>query len=134
MWNEFKDFAMKGNLVDMAVGIVIGAAFGKIVTSFVGDVVMPIVGYFAGGTDLSNMFAVLGDAPKPASLAAAQEAGIATVNYGIFINTLIDFLIVALAVFVAVKAIAKMQKAKEEAPAGPTSEELLAEIRDALKK
>ncbi len=133
MWSEFKDFAMKGNVVDMAVGIIIGAAFGKIVQSFVNDVLMPIVGYFAGGTDFSNMFAVLGDAAKPATLAAADAAGLATEKYGVFITTNLDFLIVALSVFVAVKAMKKMQKA-EEAAGPPANEVLLGEIRDLLKK
>lgn len=137
MFKEFKEFAIKGNVVDLAVGVVIGAAFGKIVASFVADVVMPIVGYFAGGTDFANMFAVLGSpAVVPTTLEAAKEAGIATVNYGVFINTVVDFFIIALAVFVAVKAISKMQKAKEEAaPAAPAADVvLLEEIRDLLKK
>lgn len=134
MWNEFKDFAMKGNVVDMAVGIIIGAAFGKIVASFVNDLLMPIVGYYAGGTDFSNLFAVLGDAAKPATLAAAEEAGVAVVKYGVFITTILDFLIVAFSVFIAVRVIKNMQKAEEEVAAPPANEVLLSEIRDLLKK
>ena len=137
MLKEFKAFAMRGNVVDMAVGIIIGAAFGKIVSSLVNDVIMPPIGKLMGNVDFSNLFVVLG-AQKFDSLKAAKDAGVATVNYGLFINTLIDFVIVAFAIFLLVKGINAMKK-KEEAkaavPPGPSAEEkLLTEIRDLLKK
>ncbi len=113
MLEEFKKFAMRGNVVDMAVGIVIGAAFGKIVSSFVKDVLMPPLGKLMGGVDFSNLFINLGT-ESYASLAAAQEAGAATINYGVFINTVLDFLIVAFAIFMVIKA---MNKLKREEPA-----------------
>jgi large conductance mechanosensitive channel len=115
MLEEFKKFAMRGNVVDMAVGIVIGAAFGKIVSSFVKDVLMPPIGKLMGNVDFSNLFINLGDGDY-ASLAAAQEAGAATLNYGIFINTLLDFVIVAFAIFMVIKA---MNKLKTEEPPKP---------------
>lgn len=118
MLEEFKKFAMRGNVVDMAVGIVIGAAFGKIVTSFVKDVLMPPIGKMMGGVDFSNLFVNLGEGSY-ATLAAAQEAGAATVNYGIFINTVLDFVIVAFAIFLVIKAMNKM-KAEEPAKAPDT--------------
>ena len=141
MFEEFKKFAIKGNIFDMAVGIIIGAAFSPIVKSFVDDVLMPPIGMLLGGVDFSNMFMVLkqGAAVMPPyeTLAAAKEAGAVTVAYGAFINTIIYFLIVAAAVFVLVKNVAKMQKKEEEAPAAPPkpSEDvlLLREIRDSLK-
>jgi len=113
MLEEFKKFAMRGNVVDMAVGIIIGAAFGKIVTSFVNDVLMPPLGKLMGGVDFCNLFLNLGS-ESYASLAAAQEAGAATLNYGVFINTVLDFLIVAFAIFMVIKA---MNKLKTEEPA-----------------
>lgn len=112
MLAEFKKFAMRGNVVDMAVGIVIGAAFGKIVTSFVNDVLMPPLGKLMGGVDFSNLFINLGT-ESYASLAAAQTAGAATLNYGMFINTVLDFTIVAFAIFLLVKG---MNKLKAEEP------------------
>ena len=118
MLEEFKKFAMRGNVVDMAVGIVIGAAFGKIVSSFVKDVLMPPIGKLMGGVDFSNLFVNLGEGTY-ATLAAAQEAGAATVNYGIFINTVLDFLIVAFAIFMVIKAMNKMKT--EEPPAAPNT-------------
>ena len=118
MLEEFKKFAMRGNVVDMAVGIVIGAAFGKIVTSFVKDVLMPPIGKLMGGVDFSNLFVNLGEGSY-ATLAAAQEAGAATVNYGVFINTVLDFVIVAFAIFLVIKAMNKM-KAEEPAKAPDT--------------
>ena len=136
MLNEFKKFAMRGNVVDMAVGIIIGAAFGKIVTSLVNDVIMPPIGMLMGNVDFSNLFINLGDG-EFATLAAAQEAGVATINYGTFINTVLDFVIVAFAIFMVIRAMNKMQKQEEEKPAEPPkpSEEvvLLTEIRDSLK-
>ena len=141
MLKEFKEFAVKGNMLDMAVGIIIGAAFGTIIKSLVDDVLMPPIGMMMGGVDFKEMFLTLGDpsgAPF-ATLAAAQEAGAVTINYGLFINAIISFLIVAFSVFMVVRSFNKMKKeeeAVEEAPADPepTAEEnLLTEIRDLLK-
>ncbi len=140
MLKEFKEFAMKGNFVDMAVGIVIGAAFGTIVKSFVDDIIMPVVGVLTGGVDFSNMFAVIkgGDGATFATLEAAKEAGAVTINYGLFINAMVTFIIVAFALFMVIKGMNAAKKAEEEAPAAPAepSDEakLLAEIRDALAK
>ena len=136
MFDEFKKFAMRGNVVDMAVGIIIGAAFGKIVSSFVNDVIMPPIGKLMGNVDFSSLFINLGDAPY-ATLAAAQEAGAPTINYGIFINTVLDFVIVAFAIFMVIKGMNSMKKAEEEAPAEPTSRECpecLSEIPIAAKR
>ncbi len=136
MLNEFKKFAMRGNVIDMAVGIVIGAAFGKIVSSFVNDVLMPPIGLLMGNVDFSNLFINLGSGSY-ATLAAAEEAGAPIIKYGVFINTVLDFVIVAFAIFLVVRAMNKMQKQEEEKPAAPpepsTEEKLLTEIRDALK-
>jgi large conductance mechanosensitive channel len=137
MMEEFKKFAMRGNVVDMAVGIVIGGAFGKIVTSFVNDVIMPPIGMLMGNVDFSQLFINL-SGEDYATLAAAQEAGAATINYGSFINTVLDFLIVAFAIFMVIRGMNKLKKQEEEKPAEPPkpSEEvqLLQEIRDALKQ
>ena len=137
MLKEFKEFAVKGNVIDMAVGIVIGASFGTIVKSFVSDILMPPIGLAMGGVDFSNLFVTLkGD--SHASLEAAKEAGAVTVNYGVFMNNVISFLIVAFAIFLVVKAMNTLKRKEEEAPkeppAPPRSEILLEEIRDALKK
>jgi len=138
MFKEFKDFAMKGNFVDMAVGIVIGAAFGTIVKSFVDDIIMPWVGHLTGGVDFSNMFMVISggaDGVTYPTVAAAAEAGAVTMNYGLFINAVITFLIVAFALFMVIKGMNAAKKAEEEAPAEPSDEvKLLTEIRDALNK
>ncbi len=142
MLQEFKDFAMKGNFVDMAVGIVIGAAFGTIVKSFVDDIIMPVVGMLTGGVDFSNMFMVIKDGAEGAqyaTVAAASEAGAITINYGLFINSVITFLIVALALFMVIKGMnaakAAQEEAEAEAAAEPSDEvKLLTEIRDALGK
>ena len=118
---EFKEFALKGNVMDMAVGVIIGGAFGKIVTSLVDDVLMPIIGMLTGGVDFNGLVAKVGDA---------------TVKYGTFIQNIIDFLIIALCIFCMIKAMNKLKKQEEpapEAPAGPTTEELLADIKDILK-
>jgi large conductance mechanosensitive channel len=126
MFKEFKEFAMRGNVVDMAVGIVIGAAFGTIVKSFVSDVLMPPIGLLLGGVDFSNLFAVVkaGDPVGPyAALADAQAAGAVTVNYGMFVNTVISFLIVAFAVFLVIRAINSMKRAEEAPPEEPTTKE-----------
>lgn len=126
MLKEFKEFAMRGNVVDMAVGIVIGAAFGTIVNSLVQDVIMPPIGVLLGNIDFSNFFAVLKEGkvagPYP-SVAAAKAAGAVTMNYGVFINTVITFVIVAFAVFLLVKTINKMKRQEEAAPAAPTTKE-----------
>ncbi|GAA6137032.1 large conductance mechanosensitive channel protein MscL [Arenicella sp. 4NH20-0111] len=142
MLKEFKEFAMKGNFVDMAVGIVIGASFSTIVKSFVDDIIMPLVGSITGGTDFSNMFAVIKNPTEGAvyaTLDAAKEAGAITINYGLFINAVVTFLIVAFALFLVIKGMNKakaaMEEAEEEAPAGPSDEvKLLTEIRDSLSK
>jgi large conductance mechanosensitive channel len=126
MFKEFKEFAMRGNVVDMAVGIVIGGAFGKIIASFVTDVLMPPIGLLLGKTDFSNMYAVLktGATPGPyASLADAQAAGAVTMNYGLFANTVINFIIIAFAIFMVIRAMNRMQKHEVEAPAAPTTKE-----------
>ena len=143
MLKEFKEFAAKGNMLDMAVGIVIGAAFATIITSLVNDIVMPPIGLALGGVDFAELYKVLqqGDPAGPyATLAAAKEAGAVTMNWGIFINSLISFLIVAFALFMVVKGFNKMQREAEEAEAAPEAppepsaeEKLLAEIRDVLK-
>jgi large conductance mechanosensitive channel len=137
MISEFKTFAVKGNVVDMAVGIIIGGAFGTIVKSLVADVIMPPVGMLLGGVDFSNLFMVLGDGSFE-SLEAAKEAGAATINYGVFLNNVISFLIVAFAVFLLVKSINSLKRKEEAKPAAPpkpsAEETLLAEIRDLLKK
>lgn len=129
MVSEFKDFAMRGNVVDMAVGIVIGGAFGKIVSSFVADVLMPPIGLLMGGVDFSDLSVTLQE--------AAGEAAAVTLNYGSFIQTIVDFLIIAFAIFMVVKAMNSMKKEEEaapEAPPEPSKEEvLLTEIRDALR-
>jgi large conductance mechanosensitive channel len=136
MWNEFKNFAFKGNAFDLAIGVIMGGAFGKIVGSMVDDLIMPIVGLATGGVDFSNKFVQLaGGAPKDGTLAAAKEAG-ATFAYGNFITIVIGFLILAFILMQLVKISNRMKKAEPPAaPAGPTaSEALLAEIRDSLKK
>ena len=120
MLKEFKEFAMRGNVVDMAVGIIIGAAFGKIVSSFVNDIIMPPIGLLLGGVDFSNIFINLSGGDY-ASLEAAQAAGAATLNIGLFINTVLDFIIVAFAIFIVIKQMNRFKK-QEEAPP-PTSKD-----------
>ncbi|HZT50579.1 MAG TPA: large conductance mechanosensitive channel protein MscL [Stellaceae bacterium] len=122
MWKEFREFAMRGNVIDLAVGIVIGAAFGRIVTSFVNDMLMPPIGVLLGHVDFSNLFISL-SAGHYDSLAAAKAAGAATVNYGSFINTIIDFIIIAFAVFLMVKQINMLTRKPAPAPAVPTTKE-----------
>jgi large conductance mechanosensitive channel len=114
MLKEFKDFIMRGNVVDMAVGIIIGAAFGKIVTSLVGDILMPPLGKLMGNVNFGGLFINLSDTPYP-SLAAAKAAGAATINYGLFINTVIDFIIVAAAIFILIKQVNRFKKPVEVA-------------------
>lgn len=114
MLKEFKKFAMKGNVVDLAIGVIIGGAFGKIVTSLVNDIIMPIIGLFVGGVDFSNWFVSLSlDGTKYLTLAQAQEAGVATLNYGLFIGTVFDFLIIAFSIFIVIKQLDRFKKKEE---------------------
>ena len=130
MMKEFRDFAMRGNVVDMAVGIVIGAAFGKIITAFVNGVLMPPIGLLVGGVDFSELSMTLQE--------ASGDVAAVTLNYGAFIQTVVDFIIIAFAIFMVVKAMNKMKKKEEAKPAAPpkpsAEETLLTEIRDLLKK
>jgi large conductance mechanosensitive channel len=130
MMSEFRDFAMRGNVVDMAVGIVIGGAFGKIVSSFVNDVLMPPIGMALGGVDFSDLAVTLQE--------AVGETAAVTLNYGSFIQTVVDFIIIAFAIFMVIKAMNSMKKKEEEKPAAPpkpsAEETLLTEIRDLLRK
>lgn len=142
MIQEFKDFIAKGNVMDMAVGIIIGAAFTAIVASLVGDLINPIIGLAMGGVDFTNVYWVLsGEVPEGASLEAAREAGAAVFAIGSFIMAIINFLIIAFVVFMLVRYVNKVKAASEkpvevapEAPAGPSETDLLIEIRDALQK
>ncbi len=131
---EFKEFAMRGNVMDMAVGVIIGGAFGKIVSSLVDDVIMPVIGMLTGGIDVSGLaYKVM--LPNPVE--GGEPLAGATLNYGAFLQNVIDFLIIAFCIFLMLKGINKLMPKKEEepaAPAGPTQEELLTEIRDLLKK
>ncbi len=138
MVKEFKDFALKGNVVDMAVGVIIGGAFGKIVSSLVSDVIMPPIGKLLGGVDFSGLFIDLSGVGYK-TLAEAQAAGAATMNYGVFINTIINFTIVAFCLFMVIKGMNSLKKKEAAAPAPapaapPRNEVLLAEIRDLLRK
>ncbi|SEK64208.1 large conductance mechanosensitive channel [Roseovarius nanhaiticus] len=141
MLNEFKDFIAKGNVMDMAVGIIIGAAFTAIVTSLVGDLINPIIGLFTGGVDFTNNYVVLaGDVPAGASLEAARETGASVFAFGAFLMAVINFLIIAFVVFMLVKYVNKVkslaEKPDEVAPevhTGPSEKDILIEIRDALK-
>jgi len=134
MLKEFKEFAMKGNVLDMAIGVIIGGAFGKIVTSLVGDVLMPPLGLILGKVDFSSLFLNLSGTPQP-SLAAAKASGAPTINYGVFLQTVLDFIIIAFVIFVLVKQVNRFRtQSPPPPPPGPTNEEkLLMEIRDALK-
>ncbi len=144
MIKEFKEFAMKGNMLDLAIGFILGAAFGTVVKSLVDDIVMPIVSSLLGSPDFSNLFVVLKEPADTAgvnmaSIQAIREAGGIALGYGLFLNALIAFLIMAFMLFLIVKNVNKIKKAQEEEapppePAGPTQEELLVEIRDLLKK
>ncbi len=138
MLKEFKEFALRGNVVDMAVGIVIGVAFGTIVKSLVDDIIMPPIGLILGGIDFSNFYVVLREgaaASGPyAALADAQAAGAVTINYGVFVNSVISFVIVAFALFLVIRSMNKLRTKKEEKPAQPPEDVLLLrEIRDVLK-
>jgi large conductance mechanosensitive channel len=141
MLKEFKEFAVKGNVIDLAVGVVVGGAFGAIATSLVKDIIMPPIGLVTGKIDFAEQFLVLkeGKTPAPyATIDAAHKASAVTLNYGTFINTLISFLFVSFAIFLVVKAINKLKREEAAAPAEPAAptreEELLAEIRDLLKQ
>jgi large conductance mechanosensitive channel len=126
MLKEFREFALRGNVMDMAIGIVIGAAFGTIISSLVADVIMPPIGLLLGGVDFSNLFILLkagAPAGPYASLADAQTAGAVTINYGIFINAIISFLIIALAIFLIVRLINKLKREEEAPPAEPTTKD-----------
>lgn len=131
---EFKEFAIKGNMVDLAVAVIIGTAFSKIVDSLVRDVVMPVIGLFLGGVDFTELFITLGSGDF-ATLAEAEKAGAAVLRYGVFLQALVDFLIIAWIVFIAIKAINRLKRQEPEpAPAAPPEEVvLLREIRDALR-
>jgi large conductance mechanosensitive channel len=139
MFKEFRDFALKGNVLDLAIGVIIGAAFGAIVSSIVDDVFMPVIGLILSGLDFSNLFIVLnnpGNVPVP-SVAAAKAAGVATLNYGLFINAVVKFTIVAFVLFLVVKGVNRLRRQEAKVPAAPpaptTEEKLLTEIRDAIK-
>lgn len=139
MFKEFRDFALKGNVIDLAIGVIIGAAFGAIVSSVVDDLFMPIIGLILNGIDFSNLFLVISNPnniPVP-SVAAAKAAGVATLNYGLFINAVVKFTIIAFVLFLVVKGINRLRRKEAAAPAAPpaptTEEKLLTEIRDAIK-
>ena len=153
MWKDFKKFAFKGNVIDMAVGVVVGGAFSKIVTSLVNDIITPVISLITGGANFSELFVLLNvpkgtDVSAIKTIEAAKEAGLATLNYGSFIQAIIDFFIIAISIFMFVRIIQKgrekleaLEKKKEEEvpvapaePAKPTTEDLLTEIRDLLKK
>ncbi|MFC3101776.1 large conductance mechanosensitive channel protein MscL [Altererythrobacter lauratis] len=137
MLSEFKAFIARGNVLDLAVAVIIGAAFGTIVSSLTDDIIMPLIGRVVGDVDFSNLYIVLsGDVAPGTSLAAAREAGANVLTYGNFVSVVINFLILAFVIFMLVRQANKLmpKKAEEAAPAGPTEVELLTEIRDALKK
>ena len=135
MMQEFKEFAMKGNVLDMAVGVIIGGAFGKIVSSMVSDILMPPIGLLMGKVDFSSLFIPLSEEAKGKSLAAAKAAGAATINYGVFLQTVLDFAILAFVIFMVLKQMNRFKKEAPPAPpaAPPKQEVLLTEIRDILK-
>ena len=122
MLQEFKEFTMRGNVLDMAIGIIIGAAFGKIITSFVNDILMPPIGLLLGRVDFSNLFVNLSGQPY-GSLEEAQAAGAATINYGVFLNTVLDFIIVAFVVFLLIRQVNRLKREPEALPAEPTTKE-----------
>ena len=122
MLQEFKEFTMRGNVLDMAIGIIIGAAFGKIITSFVNDILMPPIGLLLGGVDFSNLFVNLSGQPY-GSLEEAQAAGAATINYGLFLNTVLDFIIVAFVIFLLIRQVNRLKREPEALPAEPTTKE-----------
>ena len=139
MLSEFKEFIAKGNVIDLAVAVIIGAAFGKIVTSLTEDVIMPVIGAIFGGVDFSRLFVQLGPIPAdfkgdPASYADLKAAGVAMLGYGAFVTAVISFLILAFVIFLLVKQANRLIAKRDEAPAGPSEIDLLTEIRDELKK
>ena len=138
MWKDFKAFIAKGNVMDLAVAVIIGAAFGAIVTSLTGDIIMPIVGAIFGGADFSNHFILLstpsGYTGSMTDYAALKEAGAAMIGYGAFLTAVINFLILAFVIFLLVRWTSRIVKRADEAPAGPSEVDLLTEIRDELKK
>ena len=140
MLKEFRDFALKGNVVDMAVGVIIGAAFGAIVNSLVTDIIMPVVGLMTGGVDFSQQHILLKDGVPPgpyATIAAAKQVGAVTLNLGVFINLILTFVIVAFVLFLVVKAMNAARRSREAAPAPPAptrEQQLLTEIRDLLQR
>jgi large conductance mechanosensitive channel len=138
MFSEFKTFIARGNVLDLAVGVIIGAAFGKIVASLTDDLIMPVIGWLTGGVDFSSKFVTLGALPagytgSPTDYAALKEAGVAMLGYGAFVTAIINFLILAFIIFMLVKYANKVLR-PAEAPAGPTEADLLVEIRDELRK
>ncbi len=134
MLKEFREFAMRGNVLDMAIGVIMGAAFGKIITSLVNDVLMPPIGLLLGGVDFSGFFLTLGPGSY-ATLDEAVKAGAPLVKYGVFVNAVLDFLIVAFAIFLLVRQVNRFKKKEEAAPAAPPAQEvLLREIRDLLAR
>ena len=139
MLSEFRAFIAKGNVLDLAVAVIIGAAFGKIVTSLTEDIIMPLIGAIFGGLDFSNRFLVLGPIPDsfkgdPASYAALKEAGVAMIGWGSFVTAVINFLIIGFVIFLLVRQANRIAKKPEDAPAGPSEVELLTEIRDELRR
>ena len=138
MFQEFKAFIARGNVLDLAVAVIIGAAFGTIVTSLTGDVIMPLIGALFGGADFSNYFVLLsvpeGYAGSLSDYAALKEAGAAMIGYGAFLTALLNFVILAFVIFLLVRAANRLIAKKEEAPAGPSEVDLLTEIRDELRK
>ncbi len=139
MFSEFKTFIARGNVLDLAVGVIIGAAFGKIVASLTDDVIMPLIGAIFGGVDFSSKFITLGAVPasytgSPTDYAALKEAGVAMLGYGAFVTAIINFLILAFVIFLLVKYANKVLRPADAAPAGPTEADLLVEIRDELRK
>jgi large conductance mechanosensitive channel len=137
MLKEFREFIMRGNVIDLAVGVIIGAAFGKIVTSFTNDILMPPVGLLLGKVDFTNLFLTLSGGAF-ATLADAKKAGAVTINFGVFCNKVLDFLIIAFAIFLMIKQVNRLHRRAEAAPAAPpeppATEKLLGEIRDLLAK
>lgn len=139
MIKEFKEFALKGNMLDLAIGFILGAAFGTVIKSLVDDILMPVIASVFGTPDFTNLFVVLQEPADTAgvnmsSIEAVREAGGIALGYGLFLNALIAFLILAFILYLIVRNVNKLKKAEEEAPAGPSQEDLLAEIRDLLKK
>jgi len=135
MLNDFKAFIARGNVLDLAVGVIIGAAFGKIVSSLADDVIMPVIGTITGGMDYSNKYLILsGEAPVGATLEEARKAGANVLAYGSLVTAIINFLILAFVIFLIVRQANKLQRPAEAAPAGPSEIDLLTEIRDSLKK